>query len=143
MPRHSENSPVSTRFDTIAPPSGPTHSAPFILTLARSYLEEIALAQRQFYVVVSTNSGASPHKGFSNQPQAVLLQLTMARLAGFEPTTCGLEVRCSIQLSYSRAWGKLLLAGRIQDWTSTFQANAKRPAPSHGPGRWNASGLLY
>jgi hypothetical protein len=27
-----------------------------------------------------------------------------AREAGLEPTTYGLEVRCSIQLSYSRVW---------------------------------------
>ena len=26
----------------------------------------------------------------------------LARLKGFEPLTCGLEVRCSIQLSYRR-----------------------------------------
>jgi hypothetical protein len=26
----------------------------------------------------------------------------MVRLAGFEPAACGLEVRCSIQLSYRR-----------------------------------------
>ena len=26
----------------------------------------------------------------------------LVRLAGFEPAACGLEVRCSIQLSYRR-----------------------------------------
>ena len=28
----------------------------------------------------------------------------MERLEGIEPPTCGLEVRCSIQLSYRRGW---------------------------------------
>ena len=38
--------------------------------------------------------------------------LTLARLEGIEPPTCGLEIRCSIQLSYRRGWvatfGRLL-----------------------------------
>ena len=33
----------------------------------------------------------------------------MVRLAGFEPAAYGLEVRCSIQLSYRRTW-KILLS---------------------------------
>jgi hypothetical protein len=35
-----------------------------------------------------------------------LQRLTQVRPGGFEPPTCGLEVRCSIQLSYGR---KLLI----------------------------------
>ena len=34
----------------------------------------------------------------------------MARLAGFEPATYGLEVRCSIQLSYRRIFFNQLFA---------------------------------
>ena len=32
-------------------------------------------------------------------PKSLIL---LVRLAGLEPATCGLEVRCSIQLSYRR-----------------------------------------
>jgi hypothetical protein len=32
----------------------------------------------------------------------VLCKIIMVRLAGFEPAAYGLEVRCSIQLSYRR-----------------------------------------
>ena len=40
-------------------------------------------------------------KGGKHQGTAYVQSL--ARLAGFEPATLGLEVRCSIQLSYRRS----------------------------------------
>ena len=36
----------------------------------------------------------------------------MARLEGIEPPTDGLEIRCSIRLSYRRARGDVRCAGR-------------------------------
>ena len=36
----------------------------------------------------------------------------MVRLAGFEPAAYGLEVRCSIQLSYRRTWEILISQAR-------------------------------
>ena len=40
-------------------------------------------------------------KGFSTEAENPL-KAKMVRLVGLEPTTYGLEVRCSIQLSYRR-----------------------------------------
>ena len=42
-----------------------------------------------------------PHKKGTQPKKLNPLQL-LVRLAGFEPATYGLEVRCSIQLSYRR-----------------------------------------
>ena len=38
----------------------------------------------------------------------------MVRLAGFEPAAYGLEVRCSIQLSYRRMWKNLISQARTR-----------------------------
>ena len=43
----------------------------------------------------------------------------MVRLAGFEPATYGLEVRCSIQLSYRRKKRKPLYHKSIEKSNST------------------------
>jgi hypothetical protein len=49
----------------------------------------------------------------------------MARLGGFEPPTHGLEVRCSIQLSYRRlpgaGEGNRTLATSLEGWGSTTE----------------------
>lgn len=42
--------------------------------------------------------------GISNFDQIDFTKESKARLRGFEPRTCGLEDRCSIQLSYRRVF---------------------------------------
>ena len=57
----------------------------------------------------------------------------MARSAGLEPATLGLEGRCSIQLSYERKGGKLVGAEGFEPptlWSQTRCATRLRYAPS-------------
>ena len=47
----------------------------------------------------------------------------LVRPAGFEPAACGLEVRCSIQLSYGRADSKIETRN-VPDKRPSLQADA-------------------
>ena len=55
----------------------------------------------------------------------------MARLEGIEPPTCGLEIRCSIQLSYRRWWdatfGRLLRRLGRDVLDVSFDTSARAP----------------
>lgn len=50
----------------------------------------------------------------------------MARSAGFEPATTGLEVRCSIHLSYKRLC-LASVARLLTAWIRTFNARRREP----------------
>ena len=54
---------------------------------------------------VIVDSNVTPNKKASRAKSHEAL-IDMVRLAGFEPATYGLEVRCSIQLSYRRIFDR-------------------------------------
>ncbi len=51
---------------------------------------------------------------------------TMARLEGIEPPTDGLEIRCSIQLSYRRSWSGNNLGLHLLERTPHTLADLRR-----------------
>ena len=57
-------------------------------------------------------------------------EFAMARPAGFEPATHGLEGRCSIRLSYGRMF--ILTSRREINWSEMRDLNPRHPAPKAG-----------
>ena len=67
-------------------------------------------------------------------PKCLIL---LARLGGFEPPTYGLEVRCSIQLSYRRFGGKTLTPIRL--FLQAIPHTYRLKVVGTGKGKLNAS----
>gem|GEM_PF-2653122 len=68
------------------------------------YLESVAVWGKSVIYVRNRYVNQKWKKGITYKPSILL-----ARLEGFGPPTYGLEVRCSIQLSYRRAmFGKCM-----------------------------------
>ena len=69
-----------------------------------------------------------------SSPSLPILKRKVARPAGFEPATHGLEGRCSIQLSYGRIQSNQLiqLYSKAGKWSGMRDLNPRHPAPKAG-----------
>ena len=127
---------MNTALETLKDiPKPPANAAGRLVAKARQSVVATMVALRPSKTSNSQELSEADSDSETDQPESrkslgddelpdELITSEKVRPVGFEPTTAGLEIRCSIQLSYGRVLSRML--ARLSDWF--FR---RRPVSSH------------